>query len=41
VPDNTDTAISAADEFSNEIFLYSDGFDRPPRLLHGTAGGPV
>ena len=41
VPDNTDTAISATDEFSNEIFLYSDGFDTPPRLLHGTAGEPV
>jgi prolyl oligopeptidase len=41
VPDNTDTAISAADEFSNEIFLYADGFDTPPRLLHGTAGEPV
>jgi prolyl oligopeptidase len=38
VPDNTDTIISAADEHSNEIFLYSDGFDIPPRLLHGTAG---
>jgi prolyl oligopeptidase len=41
VPDNTDTVISAADEFSNEIFLYSDGFETPPRLLHGTAGEPV
>jgi prolyl oligopeptidase len=41
VPDNTDTVISATDEFSNEIFLYSDGFDTPPRLLHGTAGEPV
>jgi prolyl oligopeptidase len=41
VPDNTDTAIAAIDEYSNEIFLYSDGFDTPPRLLHGHAGEPV
>jgi prolyl oligopeptidase len=41
VPDNTNTAISAADEFSNEILLYSDGFDTPPSLLQGTAGEPV
>jgi prolyl oligopeptidase len=41
VPDNTDTTISATDEYSNEIFLYSDGFETPPRLLHGTAGEPV
>jgi prolyl oligopeptidase len=41
VPDNTDTAISAVDRFGDEIFLYSDGFDTPPRLLHGHVGAPV
>ena len=41
VPDNTDTVIAAADEFNSEIFLYSDGFDIPPRLLHGAAGESV
>ena len=41
VPDNTDTSIGGTDEFSNEVFLYSVGFDTPPRLLHGTAGEPV
>ena len=41
VPDNTDTGIAAIDRFSNEIFLGSSGFDKPPRLLHGQAGGSV
>lgn len=41
VPDNTNTLIRSTDEFSNEIFLYSVGFDTPPRLLHGVAGEPV
>ena len=41
VPDNTNTMIQATDGYSNEIFLYSTGFDTPPRLLHGTAGEPV
>lgn len=35
VPDNTTTRIDAVDAFSNEIFLVSSGFDKPPRLLHG------
>jgi prolyl oligopeptidase len=41
VPDNTDTGIHATDSFSNEIFLVSTGFDKPPRLLHGLAGESV
>lgn len=41
VPDNTDTTIAAADQYSDEIFLHCSGFDTPPRLLHGTAGEPV
>jgi prolyl oligopeptidase len=39
VPDNTDTGIDAVDEESNEIFLVASGFDKPPRMLHGYAGG--
>jgi prolyl oligopeptidase len=41
VPDNTSTRIHAVDDFSNEIFLVSSGFDKPPRLLHGLAGESV
>ena len=41
VPDNTDTGILAVDDHSNEIFLVSGGFVKPPRLLHGNSGGPV
>jgi prolyl oligopeptidase len=41
VPDNTDTVISGVDGFGDEIFLYSDGFDTPPRLLHGRVGAPM
>jgi prolyl oligopeptidase len=41
VPDNTDTGIHATDEFSDEIFLVSSGFDKPPRLMHGLAGESV
>ena len=41
VPENTDTAIQAVDEYSDEIFLYSDSFETPPRLLHGAAGERV
>jgi prolyl oligopeptidase len=41
VPDNTVTGIDGVDDYSNEIFLVSAGFDQPPRLLHGHAGGPV
>jgi prolyl oligopeptidase len=41
VPDNTDTGIAAVDSFSNEIFLGSSGFDKPPRMLHGLAGESV
>jgi prolyl oligopeptidase len=41
VPDNTNTLIQSTDGYSDEIFLYTTGFDTPPRLLHGTAGEPV
>ena len=41
VPDNTDTGIAAIDHYTNEIFLLSSGFDKPPRLLYGHAGGSV
>jgi prolyl oligopeptidase len=41
VPDNTDTAISAADELGDEVFLYCDGFATPPQLLHGAAESRV
>jgi prolyl oligopeptidase len=39
VPENTNTAVVAADEHGDEIFLDSSGFDTPSRLLHGAAGG--
>jgi prolyl oligopeptidase len=41
VPANTNTVIVAADDMDDEIFLDSSGFDRPSRLLHGAAGGPL
>ncbi|KGI66654.1 prolyl oligopeptidase family serine peptidase [Mycolicibacterium rufum] len=41
LPDNTNTAIVAADHLGDEIFLDSSGFDTPSRLLHGAAGGPL
>jgi prolyl oligopeptidase len=41
VPETTNTVIVAADDTGDEIFLDSSGFDRPSRLLHGTAGGPL
>lgn len=41
VPANTNTVIAAADDTGDEIFLDSSGFDRPSRLLHGAAGGPL
>jgi prolyl oligopeptidase len=41
VPDNTNTMINGTDEFSNEIFLATVGFDTPPQLLHGMAGESV
>lgn len=41
VPANTNTVIAAADDTGDEIFLDSSGFDRPSRLLHGPADGPL
>ena len=41
IPDATNTVIVAADHAGDEIFLDSSGFDRPSRLLHGTAGGEL
>jgi prolyl oligopeptidase len=41
IPENTNTAIIAADERGDEIFLDSSGFDMPSRLLHGAVGGEL
>jgi prolyl oligopeptidase len=41
LPEATNTTIVAADRFGDEIFLDSSGFDRPSRLLHGTAGSKL
>jgi prolyl oligopeptidase len=41
IPAATNTVIVAADEFSDEIFLDSSGFDTPSRLLWGQAGGEL
>lgn len=41
LPENTNTTLSAFDQFSDEIFLHSSGFDKPPRLLHGSSAGSV
>jgi prolyl oligopeptidase len=41
IPDNTNTVIAATDEYGDEIFLDSSGFDTPSRLLHGAAGGEL
>jgi prolyl oligopeptidase len=41
VPENTNTVIAATDEYGDEIFLDSSGFDTPSRLLYGAAGGPL
>ena len=38
IPENTNTVIVNVDEFGDEIFLDSSGFDTPSRLLYGTAG---
>ena len=40
-PDNATTTIAAADEYSDEIFLNSSGFDKPARLLYGSVGEPL
>jgi prolyl oligopeptidase len=41
VPDNTTTAVAATDDYSEEIFLNSSGFDKPARLLYSDAGEPL
>lgn len=38
IPPNTNTVLVDADEFGDEIFLDSSGFDTPSRLLWGRAG---
>jgi prolyl oligopeptidase len=38
LPEATNTTIFAADRLGDEIFFDSSGFDRPSRLLRGTAG---
>ena len=41
LPENTNTVIVAADHAGDEVFLDSSGFDRPSRLMRGTAGGEL
>jgi prolyl oligopeptidase len=41
VPANTTIGLAGVDEFGDEIFLHTTGFDTPPRLLHGPSAGPV
>jgi prolyl oligopeptidase len=41
VPENTNTTLAGFDHLGDEIFLHASGFDKPPRLLHGTSAGPV
>ncbi|MEO3758712.1 prolyl oligopeptidase family serine peptidase [Mycobacterium sp. B14F4] len=41
VPSNTNTVLVDADEYGDEMFLDSSGFDSPSRLLWGHAGGEV
>ena len=41
VPPNTNTVIVDVDEYGDEIFLDSSGFDTPSRLLWGHAGDEV
>jgi prolyl oligopeptidase len=38
IPPNTNTVVVAADEYGDEIFLDSSGFDTPSRLLWGRVG---
>jgi len=40
-PENATTVISDFDSLGDELFLYTTQFIRPPRLLHGTAAGPM
>jgi prolyl oligopeptidase len=41
IPPNTNTVIVDADEYGDEIFLDSSGFDSPSRLLWGRVGEEV
>lgn len=41
IPSNATTGIIDVDEYGDEIFLDSSGFDSPSRLLWGHAGGAV
>ena len=41
IPPNTNTVVVDVDEYGDEIFLDSSGFDTPSRLLWGHAGGEV
>jgi prolyl oligopeptidase len=41
VPPNATTVVVDVDEYGDEIFLDSSGFDSPSRLLWGHAGGEV
>jgi prolyl oligopeptidase len=41
VPENTNTVIAATDEYGDEVFLDSSGFDTPSRLLYGALGGEL
>jgi len=41
LPAAATTVIAAADEFGDEFFLDSSGFDTPSRLLRGTPDGPL
>lgn len=41
IPPNTNTVLVDADEYGDEIFLDSSGFDTPSRLLWGVAGDAV
>jgi prolyl oligopeptidase len=41
VPEHASTGLAALDTFSDEIFLYTTDFVKPPRLLHGTAATSV
>ncbi|MFG1933252.1 prolyl oligopeptidase family protein [Mycobacterium sp. NPDC048908] len=41
IPPNTHTVLVDVDEYGDEMFLDSSGFDLPSRLLWGHAGGEV
>ena len=41
LPPNTSVSVVAADEYGDEVFYDSSGFDTPSRLLWGPAGGEL